>query len=117
MAGGQGCLRGDIEFCLSSFVKKSVKLLLILTAVLLVFYWIYLPVITKYHDLKMEQKQLGRQIADLDAKIKALETERELLKNDPQYLERVIRKEMGLVKPGEVVYKIAPAEEQKTSSN
>lgn len=48
---------------------------------------------------------MSREIAILDKKITALEEERELLRNDVTYLEKVIRDELGFVGPGETVLK------------
>ncbi|MFZ5801538.1 MAG: FtsB family cell division protein [Candidatus Omnitrophota bacterium] len=67
--------------------------------------WVYLPPLTRYRDLKQEEERILRQIAALDKKIESLEEERDLLKNDVHYIEKVIREELGLVKPGEIVYR------------
>jgi cell division protein FtsB len=83
-----------------SFVIVGIGIL-----VMAIFVWIYLPTLSRYRNLKTQQEQMERNIADLDEKIKALVEEKELLQNDVQYIEKVIRDEMGLVKPGEVVYK------------
>jgi cell division protein FtsB len=48
----------------------------------------------------------------LQEQIQALQREKQLLQNDKNYLEMVVRQEMGLVKPGEVVYEF----EKKPSS-
>lgn len=70
-----------------------------------IFYWIYLPVLTRYRDLKFEEEKIVRELDELNRKIIVLEEEKNLLKNDMTYLEKVIRDELGLVKPGETVYK------------
>lgn len=70
--------------------------------------WIYLPVLSKYRDLKSQDEKIASEIADLEDKIKVLQEERDLLKNDVTYLEKVIRDELGLVRPGETVYKFVP---------
>ncbi len=89
-------------------MKKPFFALWILTLALFVFSWVYLPGISKYRDLKIKQEQIETEIKVLDEKLKAVREERDLLKNDVQYLEKVIRDELGLVKPGEVVYKFVP---------
>ncbi len=48
---------------------------------------------------------MAQELASVDEKIKLLQEERDLLKNDVTYLEKVIRDELGLVRPGETVYK------------
>ena len=49
----------------------------------------------------------------LKKKNKKLGEERQLLENDPVYLEKVAREKMGLIKKGEVIYRIMPSNEEK----
>lgn len=86
-------------------MKKPFFALWILTLALFVFSWVYLPGLSKYRDLKSKEEQIESELRDVETKLKAVKEERDLLKNDVQYLEKVIRDELGLVKPGEVVYK------------
>ncbi|MSR78378.1 MAG: septum formation initiator family protein [Candidatus Omnitrophica bacterium] len=73
----------------------------------------YIPVLTRYRNLKLQEEAIDVKINDLDQKIKRLVDERDLLKNDRDYLEKVIRKELGLVKPGEIVYKFITESRKK----
>ena len=68
--------------------------------------WIYLPSITRYRELKSEEERLSQKIQEIDAQIKTLADERHLLQTDVAYLEKVIREELGFVKPGEIVYEL-----------
>ena len=68
--------------------------------------WIYLPSITRYRELKSEEERLNQKIQEIDAQIKVLADERHLLQTDVAYLEKVIREELGFVKPGEIVYEL-----------
>jgi cell division protein FtsB len=86
-------------------VRRSFIVVGFVFLVLLIFAAVYLPTLSRYRNLKMQQEQIEREIGELDEKIKALVEERELLQNDVQYIEKIIRDQMGLVKPGEVVYK------------
>lgn len=86
-------------------MKKPFALLWILLGGILVFSWVYLPTLSKYRDLKLQQDDLDAQIEKLTREVQETREERDLLKNDVEYLEKVIRGEMGLVKPGEIVYK------------
>ena len=74
-------------------------------AALLLFFWIYLPLFSRYRDLKTQQEEMEQEVKKLDGKIQELKEERDLLKNDMGYLEKVIRDQLGLVKPGEMIYK------------
>lgn len=74
--------------------------------VFLVACWIYLPSITRYRELKLEEEKINKRIREIDTQIKALTDERALLQKDVTYLEKVIREELGFVKPGEIVYEL-----------
>lgn len=87
-------------------LKKFFAVLAIALAVILVLCWIYLPSITRYRELKSEEKRLDQKIQEIDAQIKTLTDERRLLQTDVAYLEKVIREELGFVKPGEIVYEL-----------
>ena len=89
-------------------MRKSFIFLILFMAVLAVFFWVYFPALSRYRELKIQEEKLTHDIADLDGRIETLLEERKLLKNDLNYLEKVIREEMGLVKPGEIIYKMIP---------
>ena len=78
--------------------------------VLLVLFFLYFPTLSKYLELKRHEEKLNLEMTDLKSKIEELKKEADLIKNDPAHFEQVVREELGLVKPGEVVYKIVPQE-------
>ena len=86
-------------------MKKPFLFLWIILAGVLLFSWIYLPALSRYQDLKTRQDGIEIQTKNLQSKLKDIREERDLLKNDVGYLEKVIREELGLVRPGEIVYK------------
>ncbi len=92
-------------------MKKNFTFIWITLAVLFFLFWFYFPTLSKYRDLKEEEERISAELAALDGKITKLTEERDLLKNDVAYLEKVIREELGLVKPGEIVYKFVPEEQ------
>ena len=66
----------------------------------------------------IEQRKLNKQIANLEKEIesvrksnKKLTEEISALKNDPLYIEKLARKELGLIRSGEVIYKLKPDKE------
>jgi len=71
---------------------------------------IYLPGLSKYLKLKGKETKLEQKIEELAKQIKILQEEEYLLKNDLDRLEEVVREELGLVKPGEIVYKVVEEE-------
>ena len=90
-------------------MRRPFILFWVLIAVLILFFWVYFPTISQYRELKFQQDDIEQQIQVLDGKILVLKEEKRRLQEDSKYLERVIRKELGLVKPGEIVYKFVTA--------
>ncbi len=87
-------------------LKRFFVALALALAVVLILCWIYLPSITRYRELKSESDRLSQKIQEIDSQIKNLADERHLLQTDVAYLEKVIREELGFVKPGEIVYEL-----------
>ncbi|MCB9772266.1 MAG: septum formation initiator family protein [Candidatus Omnitrophica bacterium] len=86
-----------------------IKNALWLFALTLFALFIFLPSYTRLQDLRQKNVDYSKQIEALkQRKIKLLE-EKRLLETDPAYLEKVGREKMGLIRKGEVVYKLTPA--------
>ena len=85
-------------------LKNAIWLFAIAVLILVVF----LPSYTQMQDLKQKNKDYEERIKQLVGKNKELIEERRLLEQDPVYLEKVAREKMGLVREGEVVYKLVP---------
>lgn len=77
--------------------------LLILVLILAV---VYLPGLSKYLRLKRKDADLEREIKRLEQEIARIQEEERLLKTNLTRLEEVVREELGLVRPGETVYKV-----------
>ena len=86
-------------------LKGAVGVFIVAIIVLIAF----LPSYTKMQDLKQKNLDYKRQIEQLQAQKTQLTEEKRLLESDPVYLEKVARERMGLIKEGEVVYRITPA--------
>ena len=71
---------------------------------------VYLPGLSKYLKLKHREDELTSDINRLETQINALRQEEHLLRTDLAHLEEVVREELGLVKPGEMIYKIVEEE-------
>ena len=95
-------------------LKKFFVVLALALVVILILCWIYLPSITRYRELKSEEDHLNQKIQEIDSQIKVLADERHLLQTDVAYLEKVIREELGFVKPGEIIYELVT---KKSPSN
>ena len=91
-------------------LKKIFLVVMILLSVCLVIY--------AFTPCVIEQKKLNKQIANLESEIdKVRESNEKLtkeiysLKSDPLYIEKLARKELGLIRSGEVIYKLKPDKE------
>jgi len=78
---------------------------------------IYLPSFTKYQELKRKDEDLAQKIQELQDRNEALSLEAQLLQSDVKYLEKVLREDLGLVKPGEVVYRVVSEKEESVSGD
>ncbi|MCK5594655.1 septum formation initiator family protein [bacterium] len=95
---------------LKNKLKKILLVVIIVLSVCLVIYF-FTPCV-------IEQKKLDRQIANLESEIEKVRESNEklakeihALKNDPLYIEKLARKELGLIRSGEVIYKLKPNKE------
>ena len=67
---------------------------------------VFLPTFSKKQQLQEKNDQLQAEINSLKEHNAALMAEQKLLEEDPVYLEKVAREKMGVVREGEVIYKI-----------
>lgn len=65
--------------------------------------------LTRVWALKKEVATLEREVVVLRADTARLTAEVDRLRTDPEYIEQIAREKLGLVKPGERVYKLPPA--------
>ncbi|MBF0490860.1 MAG: septum formation initiator family protein [Candidatus Omnitrophica bacterium] len=88
---------------------KNALSLFIITIIIVV---VFLPSYSKMQELKQKNQDFLLRIQYLEAKNKKLEQEGRFLKNNPEYLEKVAREKMGLIRQGEMVYKIVPQDQK-----
>jgi cell division protein FtsB len=86
---------------------KSINFLLGVVFLLVI---IFLPGFSKIQELKQENKRLDEKIADIKKKNIFLEQEKIKLETDKTYIERIARQKIGIIKKGEIVYKISTEE-------
>ena len=69
---------------------------------------------------QMEIEQIQQQIVRLNDENKSLSGQVNSLKTDPKAIERIAREEMGLARPGEIIYRLPdaakPGDPQNTES-
>jgi cell division protein FtsB len=90
-------------------ITKKFKLQpVILMAV--VFGVLLLPGYAKFQELRHADKQLEANIEQAKLDRQNLEEERVRLEKDDFYAEKLAREKMGIVKKGEIIYKMVPEE-------
>ena len=89
---------------------KNALFLFFICAAVFVF---YLPAYLKMQDLSEKNRSYQKKIVDLERENQVLGLERERLKNDPAYFEMMARDRMGIIKQGEVIYKVVPTGSKK----
>ena len=72
---------------------------------------IFLPGYAKLQDMKEKNRELSLNINKLKKENVLLQNEIERLQYDPLYQEKIARDKMGIVRRGEIPFKIIPAEE------
>ncbi|MBI4431720.1 MAG: septum formation initiator family protein [Candidatus Omnitrophica bacterium] len=93
---------------------KPVRVILIFLLVLGAAVIIYGPLYSQYRDLRSRHEKLTLELGDVRRQIAELEREKYLLENDMHHLEKVLREELGLARPGEEVYKVEEVESTVT---
>ena len=102
--------RSKKQSALKNKLKKIFLTVIIILSICLAIY-AFTPCI-------IEQRKLNKQIAELENEIrrvresnKKLAKEIHALKDDSLYIEKLARKELGLTRSGEVIYKLKPDKE------
>ena len=79
-------------------------------AIFIVFLVIFLPGYSKLQELRDRNRYIDEKMVQMEAENIAMQRKLELIQNNPVYQERVVREKMGVVRKGEVLYKIDPKE-------
>lgn len=67
--------------------------------------YLFWPQFAQFEKLKKDDKRLRLRIEAEERKNVQLRKEEQSLRTDPEYVEKVAREKLGLIKPGEVIYK------------
>jgi len=86
------------------------KKIIIFFLILFVLALIYLRPYSKYRELSIKNKVLTEEIEYLKNLNRGLEEEKQALEDDPAFVEKRAREKMGIVKEGEIIYRIVPEE-------
>ena len=90
-------------------IKNGIWIFIVAFLILVVF----LPTFSKKQEIKQKNIQLEKQIKDFKRENVRLREEKRLLIEDPVYLERVAREKMGIVRDGEMIYRLIPQEKEE----
>jgi len=71
-----------------------------------IFFVIFLPGLSRYHQLKARQAKLDSGIEKLRAGETDLRKEQDRLQNDPTYIEKVARDKLQVANKGETIVRI-----------
>jgi len=63
----------------------------------------------RIYEMRQEKKRIDTKVGELKGENEKLRQEIAALHNDRYHLERIARKDLGLVKPNEVIYQFPPA--------
>lgn len=66
---------------------------------------VFYPKIRQYRDIQQREGQLREEVRLEEEMLRYLKTKQERLHNDPRFVEKIAREELGLAKPGETVFK------------
>lgn len=66
----------------------------------------------RIYEMKQEKKRIEQRVAELRTENQKLSATVEALRSDRHQLERIARKDLGLVKPNEVIYQFPPQGEK-----
>ncbi len=85
-------------------LKNAILLFVFAFVILMMF----MPTFSRMQDIKQKDLEYQVRISELELENKRLKVERRLLEDNPDYLEKVAREKMGLIRAGEVVYQLTP---------
>jgi len=74
---------------------------------------IYLPGLIELQELRSKREELRSEVKRLRTENASLTKEKELLKQDVGYMEKVARRKMGVVRKGEIPYKVIVEEKPR----
>lgn len=81
----------------------SVLAAVILAGLVAAFY----PKVRQFHELQDRHSEMEEEVRLKEELVKHLRDKQERLLNDPRFVEKIAREELGLARPGETVFKFS----------
>ena len=98
-----------------TLIQKIAWVVITVLAVILVL-WAFVPKIKQYHDLEKIEARGAAEGRDVQEEIDRYVQNQNRLRTDPRFVERIAREEIGLAKPGELVFKFVDDEPATNSA-
>ncbi len=96
----------------AAIYKGGLIVIGLLTLVLVI--WLFAPKIRSYYDLQRIESRRADDVRLEEEMLAHHRRQQERLRNDPRFVEKLAREEIGLAKPGELVFKFV---DDETASN
>jgi cell division protein FtsL len=94
---------------LREFAKANTRTIFILGFVLLLLQDVFgTHGVVAMRRSQQEAAQIGKEIKQLDDENKQLDQRVKELKSDPHAIEEIARKDVGLARPGDIIFKVTP---------
>ena len=92
-----------------TLIQKLAWAVITVLAIILVL-WAFVPKVKQYHDLQKVEAEKAEGVRVEQEAYDLLKQQQERLRTDPRFVERIAREEIGLAKPGELVFKFVDDE-------
>jgi cell division protein FtsB len=100
-----------------SFFRRNLRTILGLTILALTIHDVFGPHgFLAMRRTQMEIKQFSADMQKLDQENQSLSDEVTSLKTDPRLIEKIAREDMGLAKPGELIFKLPATQDDSSRS-
>lgn len=99
-----------------STIQRHRTILILIGLVLIIFFTLLYYSPYGYHNylvIREDLNQLNTELTELKAKNQELEEEISLLKNDSNYVEKIARQKLGMLKKNELVFEVPEKKSKK----
>lgn len=97
-----------------SFIYRASWVILAILALIALGYAVY-PRVLSYRELERREAQLAEELRIEEDMLRALKERQDRLQNDPGFVEKIAREEIGLARPGETVFKFVDEDADRSA--
>jgi cell division protein FtsB len=73
-------------------------------------FYVFYPPVRRIHEMQKKEAKLEEEVRFDEEIVNHLKSKQEKLMNDPRFVEKIAREELGYAKPGETVFKFVDDE-------